>query len=111
MLTKFEVGKPFPGPVPGQEGAVMELWKSGLTVIIQIPGLRPQELKAFKKVNLKPGEKQAVTFELDRSALSFYDTDRREWVAEPGVFEILIGSSSRDIRLSKPFKLSQGSGR
>jgi len=49
MLKKFEAGKRFPGPVPGQEGAVMELWKSGLTVIIQMPELRRQELKAFKK--------------------------------------------------------------
>jgi len=49
MLKRFEVGKRFPSPVPGQEGAVMELWKSGLTVIIQMPKLRRQELKAFKK--------------------------------------------------------------
>jgi len=92
-----------------REGAeVVQLYVHDVEASVERP---VKELKAFKKVNLKPGEKQAVTFELDRSALSFYDTDRREWVAEPGVFEILIGSSSRDIRLSKPFKLSQGSGR
>jgi len=36
----FEVGKPFPVRAPCQEGAVMELWKSGLVVIIQMPGLQ-----------------------------------------------------------------------
>ncbi|MFH0952702.1 MAG: glycoside hydrolase family 3 C-terminal domain-containing protein [Verrucomicrobiota bacterium] len=58
-----------------------------------------KELKAFKKVSLKPGEKKPVTFELGRSALAFYDPARKGWVVEPGAFEILVGSSSRDIRL------------
>lgn len=48
-FTKFEVGKPFPGPVPAAEGAHMELWKDGLNVVIQMPGLQRDELRAFKK--------------------------------------------------------------
>lgn len=48
-LTKFEVGRPFPLPVPPQEGAHMELWSDGLILAIQFPGLKGQELKAFKK--------------------------------------------------------------
>ena len=58
-----------------------------------------KELKGFKKVILKPGEKGTVTFELDKSALSFYDEKNNCWTAEKGFFNILIGSSSRDIRL------------
>ena len=46
--TIFKVGKPFPGPVPHREGANMELWETGLVVLIQMPGLRPGELKTFK---------------------------------------------------------------
>ena len=45
----FEVGKPFPGPVPHREGAIMELWELGLLVVIQYPGLTPDELSAFHK--------------------------------------------------------------
>ena len=43
----FEVGKPFPGPVPHREGAIMELWELGLVVVIQYPGLTSDELSAF----------------------------------------------------------------
>jgi hypothetical protein len=46
---KFAVNEPFPAPAPQQEGAVMELWKSGLVVLIQFPGLTADERKAFKK--------------------------------------------------------------
>ena len=48
-LVKFEVGKPFPGPYPKQEGAVMELWMSGLIVFCQFPGCTREEKQAFKK--------------------------------------------------------------
>ena len=71
--------------------------------------VRPdKELKAFKKVMLRPGETRTVTFTLDRAALSFYDPGQKQWLAEPGEFEVLIGSSSRDIRLSGKFNLTQG---
>jgi len=46
-FTTFEVGKPFPGPVPHREGAIMELWEIGFVVVIQYPGLTPDELSAF----------------------------------------------------------------
>jgi beta-glucosidase len=67
---------------------------------------RPEkELKGFRRVSLQPGETRAVSFTLDRSALSFFDPGRREWVAEPGAFEVLVGASSRDIRLRGAFRL------
>ncbi|MCX7680612.1 MAG: glycoside hydrolase family 3 C-terminal domain-containing protein [Anaerolineae bacterium] len=58
----------------------------------------PRELKGFAKVALQPGESRTVHFTLERRAFAFYDPWRREWVVEPGEFEILVGASSRDIR-------------
>ncbi|MEW6200619.1 MAG: glycoside hydrolase family 3 C-terminal domain-containing protein [bacterium] len=64
-----------------------------------------RELKGFRKIQLEPGESKRVVFEIDRTALSFYDVNKRQWVAEPGEFDIQIGSSSRDTRLSMIFRL------
>jgi len=47
-LTRFEVGKEFPGAVPRIEGAVMELWGDGLVVLIQMPECSHDERRAFK---------------------------------------------------------------
>lgn len=67
---------------------------------------RPEkELKGFIKVNLKPGEEQTVAFSVDKESLSFYDDHKESWIAEPGIFEALVGASSDDIRLSAKFKL------
>ncbi len=57
-----------------------------------------KELKAFEKVFLAPGESSTVTIVLEESAFSFFDENAMSWVAEPGVFSIHAGSSSRDIR-------------
>ena len=64
-----------------------------------------KELKAFKRVNLKPGETQKVAFTLDQGAMSFFDPAKKSWVAEPGAFEVWVGSSSSDIRLKGTFQL------
>jgi beta-glucosidase len=70
--------------------------------------LRPlKELKGFRKVFLKAGEKQSVSIPLERSAFAFYDPQRRGWVAEKGEFRIMVGSSSRDIRLDSSYSLAQ----
>ncbi len=63
----------------------------------------PKELKAFKKVALKPGESTTVTFQLTVQDLSFYDPTKKAWTAEPGAFQALVGSSSRDIRSKATF--------
>jgi len=65
----------------------------------------PKELKGFKKVQLSPGETKTIPFDLGKEELSFYDPSQGEWVAEPGEFEVLIGSSSRDIRERGSFYL------
>ena len=64
-----------------------------------------KELKAFQKVRLSPGEEKAVTLTVDKKALSFFDDTKHEWIAEPGKFEAVIGSSSRDIKGIVPFEL------
>jgi beta-glucosidase len=64
-----------------------------------------KELKRFAKVYLKPGEDKTVKFEIDNSALSFFDVKSNDWIAEPGDFQIFIGGSSEDIRLTTPFSL------
>jgi len=62
--------------------------------------VRPEkELKAFTKVALEPGETKTVTFTLDKEALAYYDPKPKRWVVEAGEFQILVGSSSRDIHL------------
>lgn len=57
-----------------------------------------RELKGFAKVDLAPGKSTKVSFRLGMRAFSFYDPHTAEWIAEPGAFEIQIGSSSRDIK-------------
>jgi beta-glucosidase len=62
---------------------------------------RPEkELKGFEKVFLKPGEAKTVTVTLDSGAFQYYDEAKKQWVLEPGKFDVLVGSSSRDIRLT-----------
>ncbi len=64
-----------------------------------------KELKGFAKVRLKPGETRKIEFEIDDRALSYFSLSRNAWFAEPGEFEIGIGSSSPDIRLRQRFTL------
>lgn len=67
-----------------------------------------KELKGFKRVELEPGQAKRVTFRLNRRSLAFYDAGKKDWVAEPGEFEALVGSSSRDIKLKGAFTLQKG---
>jgi beta-glucosidase len=58
-----------------------------------------KELKKFKKVFLKKGEETEVVFDLEKADFEYYNTSLHQWVAENGLYKILIGASSRDIRL------------
>jgi beta-glucosidase len=58
----------------------------------------PQELKAFAKVALDPGESREIALPLDDRAFAFWDVAAHGWTVEPGEFELRIGTSSRDIR-------------
>ena len=65
-----------------------------------------KELKGFKKVYLKPGETQQVSFIIDRSALSFYDEKTGDWTAEPGEFVAMVNNSSAPTKNHIRFILS-----
>ena len=58
-----------------------------------------QELKGFKKVFLAPGEEQEITLTLGKRAFAFFNVNKNDWQVESGKFDILVGASSRDIKL------------
>ncbi|KZO96460.1 glycoside hydrolase family 3 protein [Calocera viscosa TUFC12733] len=59
-----------------------------------------RELKGFTKVFLQPNESKTVTLQLDRDAFRYWDERHAEWRAEVGRYQVLVGSSSRDVKLS-----------
>jgi beta-glucosidase len=62
---------------------------------------RPEkELKGFEKIMLQPGEQKTVTLTLNADAFQYYDDIKNEWVLEPGVFDVLVGGSSKTIKLT-----------
>jgi beta-glucosidase len=63
-----------------------------------------QELKGFRKIALKPGEKKTVQFTLTPEDLSLLDRNL-ERVVEPGEFRVMVGHSSADIRLKGSFEV------
>ncbi|MBQ3085829.1 MAG: glycoside hydrolase family 3 C-terminal domain-containing protein [Clostridia bacterium] len=65
-----------------------------------------KELKGFKKIFLEPGEEKTVTVELDKRAFAFWNTAIGDWYVESGAFDILVGASSRDIRLQAGVKVT-----
>jgi len=66
----------------------------------------PKELKGFAKVSLKPGQTQRVTLRLDVRSLAYYDVNGKQWRAEAGTFEVLVGTSSEQIELTGKLKLT-----
>lgn len=88
------------GSVDGAE--VVQLYINDVKSTIDRP---VKELKNFEKVYLKPGETKTVTFEVDAQDLSYFDADKHEWVAEPGKFKAMFGSSSEDINATINFQL------
>ena len=88
------------GSVDGAE--VVQLYIADPEASVDRPA---KELKGFEKVFLKAGEKKTVTFEIDAEDLSYFDAEKHEWVAEPGEFQALLGSSSEDIKAMVSFQL------
>ena len=84
----------------GQE--VVQLYISDLKSSLPRP---LKELKGFKKVNIPAGQTVTVEFTIDKKALSFFDPQKHDWVAEPGKFEALVAASSADIRSKVAFEL------
>lgn len=65
-----------------------------------------KELKGFKRVALKPGERRKIVFRLPARLLAFYGRDMRPRV-EAGLYEVMVGSSSQDIRLRGCFEVTR----
>ena len=88
------------GKVAGAE--VVQLYIHDVEASVDRP---VKELKGFDKVYLEPGQTKTIEFVIDREALSFFDAEKHEWVAEPGEFKALIAASSEDIRAEVSFRL------
>lgn len=83
------------GKVDGAE--IAELYVADKESTIYRP---VKELRAFKKVFVKAGEEAEVSLELSKRAFAYYNVDLGDWHVETGDFDIMVGASSRDIRLS-----------
>ena len=66
-----------------------------------------QSLRAFERVTLQPGESRRVQFSLPIAQLAFYDVQTSKFRVEPGTFDLMIGSSSEDIRLRDHLEVSR----
>jgi len=89
------------GKVAGDE--VVQLYIHDLVASVARP---VKLLKGFHKVHLAPGESAQVSFTIGREMLSFYDSELK-WGAEPGAFDLMLGSASDDIRQTVRLELLQ----
>ena len=81
-----------------REGAtVIQLYLQDVTASMSRP---VKMLRGFKKVNLKPGETQTVSFPIDVEALKFWN-QQMKYVAEPGKFNVFIGVDSARVKQSE----------
>lgn len=90
------------GKIAGDE--VVQLYIRDVVSSLVRPG---KELKGFKRISLGAGEERTVTFTLYPEQLAFYDQHMR-FVVEPGTFEVMVGSSSEDIKLKGAFEIIEG---
>ena len=81
------------GAVGGDE--VVQLYVRDVLASVARPVI---ELKGFRRVHLEPGEQRELTFQLGPDDLRMLDANMK-WIVEAGVFRVLVGSSSKDIRL------------
>jgi beta-glucosidase len=90
------------GKRAGEE--VVQLYVHAVTPQIDRP---VRELKGFAKVALNPDETKTVTFALTPRDLAYFNVTGHQWKSDPGDYQIQIGASSRDIRLTSPLRLQQ----
>lgn len=75
---------------------VVQLYVHDVTSSVKRPS---KELRGFERISLNSGEKKTVKFEVPAEKLAFYDEKTHRFVVEPGLFDIMVGSSSEDTRL------------
>ena len=91
------------GKVNGKE--IVQLYVSAPKGELDKP---TEELKAFEKTkSLAPGESETIQFVLDASDLASFNTDKSAWIADAGNYNVKLGASSKDIRLTKPFSVAK----
>ena len=73
-----------------------------LMIVVSSVTVYETQLRGFERVSLKPGETKRISFTIHPSDLQLLNKEMK-WVVEPGVFELLIGSSSVDIKLRSQF--------
>ncbi|MBI9015209.1 MAG: glycoside hydrolase family 3 C-terminal domain-containing protein [Clostridiales bacterium] len=69
-----------------------------------------KELRAFDKVYLEPDEEKQITFSLNKRSFAYYNTTISDWHVDSGLYDVQIGSSSRDIRLSEGLTIEMNDG-
>ncbi len=89
------------GNVSGKE--IVQLYVKNFIGIENRP---EKELKDFAKVSLQPGETKTISFTLNYRSFAYYNETAKDWFVESGLYHILIGASSRDIRLDAPVQIS-----
>lgn len=89
------------GHLAGKE--TVQLYVRDLTGACRRPD---KELKGFEKVTLEPGETKTVSITLDKRSFAWYNTELKDWYAANGTYELLIGASSRDIRLTAKVQMT-----
>jgi beta-glucosidase len=99
-MINVRVGVTNAGSRPGEE--VVQFYVHDVVASATRP---VKQLKGFQRIALKPGERRRLTFHLDVGQLAFYDREM-EFVVEPGHVEVLVGSSSEDIRLTASFEIT-----
>jgi len=60
-----------------------------------------KQLIDFKRISIKKGEQKSIKIEIDKNQFQYWDTDHHKYLVEPGEYEILIGSSSKDIKMTQ----------
>ncbi len=93
LIVEFEIENT--GEMTGAE--IAQMYVREINPAVDRP---MKELKGFRKVTLKPGERKKISIPLGGADFSFWDTETHTWRITPGMFEIVVGAASNDIRLS-----------
>lgn len=101
---KVEVTVTNTGKIPGAEVVQLYVAKKDSSIF-----RAEKEIKGFEKVFLAPGESKQVVFKLNSRSFAYYNAAISNWAVEEGAYEVKIGASSRDIRLSSSVEI-QGDG-
>ena len=108
--TKFSFSDLKIVPKSGKYELVFNVTNTGKMAGVAIPqlyvhdpdpaaGAPVKELKRFDRVSLRPGQTSQVIFVVDRDTFAHYDPNSGKWITHPGKYDVLVGSSSRDIEL------------